>query len=227
MAQAGHAVNPAPRSGPAAGGCAFGRLRSSASQAKRPHPWGLGRRIHAPHGPACRLAPASDSFLRARNESRNSRSKEEAQSRIKSSANRGWHLPSQIKLDQIPAALAGTCPEAEGMAVQDRWRHGPGACAGRVGQDAQPRSCRVRRTAHTSKAPSSPHGWVYGVSCTAMSSASPHIRKALLWLWLWLWLLTLILLLTFCPFGRPSVGVHQGISRVAPFGEAEHIERRS
>src|SRR5690606_29140273 len=38
---AGHAVNPAPRSGPAAGGCAFGRLRSSASQAKHPHPWGL------------------------------------------------------------------------------------------------------------------------------------------------------------------------------------------
>jgi len=29
-------------------------------------------------------------------------------------------------------------------------------------------------------APSSPHGWVYGVSCTAMPSASPRIRKALL-----------------------------------------------
>ncbi len=29
--------------------------------------------------------------------------------------------------------------------------HGPEACLGRVGQDAQPRSCRVRRTAHTSK----------------------------------------------------------------------------
>ncbi len=40
---AGDAVNPAPRSGPVAGGWAFGRLRSSASQAKRPHPWGLGR----------------------------------------------------------------------------------------------------------------------------------------------------------------------------------------
>ncbi len=38
---AGHAVNPPPGSGPAAGGWAFGRLRSSASQAKRPHPWGL------------------------------------------------------------------------------------------------------------------------------------------------------------------------------------------
>jgi len=40
---AGDAVNP--QSGPAAGGCAFGHLRSSASQAKRPHPWGLGRRL--------------------------------------------------------------------------------------------------------------------------------------------------------------------------------------
>ncbi|MET3150416.1 UNVERIFIED_ORG: hypothetical protein ABIC77_001630, partial [Stenotrophomonas geniculata] len=33
---------------------------------------------------------------------------------------------------------------------------GPRHALGRVGQDAQPRSCRVRRTAHTSKAPSSP-----------------------------------------------------------------------
>ncbi|RTQ90153.1 hypothetical protein EKL94_07850 [Stenotrophomonas maltophilia] len=45
-----------------------------------------------------------------------------------------------------------------GVGWQDRWRHGPEACLGRVGQDAQPRPCRVRRTAHTSKAPSSPQG---------------------------------------------------------------------
>jgi len=50
-----------------------------------------------------------------------------------------------------------------------------------------------------------------------------------IWLWLWLWLLIwiLILLLISRPFGRPSVGVHQGVRRAAPFGEAEHIERRS
>ncbi len=42
-------------------------------------------------------------------------------------------------------------------------RHGPEACLGRVGQDAQPRSCRVRRTAHTSKPRPSPHGRVDGV----------------------------------------------------------------
>ena len=35
--------------------------------------------------------------------------------------------------------------------VAGREPHGPEACLGRVGQDAQPRSCRVRRKAHTSK----------------------------------------------------------------------------
>ncbi|MRI43960.1 hypothetical protein D5301_17205 [Stenotrophomonas sp. MH181796] len=49
---AGAAASPPPGPGPAAGGCAFGRLRSSASQAKRPHPCKLGRRIHAAHAPA-------------------------------------------------------------------------------------------------------------------------------------------------------------------------------
>jgi hypothetical protein len=39
--------------------------------------------------------------------------------------------------------------------------------------------------------------------------------------------LILIWLLIFRPFGRPSVGVHQGVRRVAPFDEVEHIERRS
>jgi hypothetical protein len=42
----------------------------------------------------------------------------------------------------------------------------------------------------------------------------------LIWLWLWLWLLI------FCPFGRPSEGVHPGVRRAAPFDEVEHIERR-
>jgi hypothetical protein len=32
--------------------------------------------------------------------------------------------------------------------------------------------------------------------------------------------------LIFSPFGRPSVGVHPGIRRVAPCGVAAHIERR-
>ncbi len=47
------------------------------------------------------------------------------------------------------------------------WRgcepHGPEACLGRVGQDAQPGSCRVRRTAHTSKRLPSLQGRIHGV----------------------------------------------------------------
>jgi len=42
--------------------------------------------------------------------------------------------------------------------VEGGERHGPEACLGRVGQDAPPRSCRVRRTAHTSKPRPSLHG---------------------------------------------------------------------
>ncbi len=57
---AGHAVNP--QTGPAAGGCAFGRLRSSASQAKRPHPWGLDGAIHGANGPASPHRPTLDRF---------------------------------------------------------------------------------------------------------------------------------------------------------------------
>ncbi|MBA0229447.1 hypothetical protein E4420_01500 [Stenotrophomonas maltophilia] len=49
-----------PLRGPAAaGGCAFGRLRSSASQAKRPHPCKLGRAIHGAHAPATGPTPPS------------------------------------------------------------------------------------------------------------------------------------------------------------------------
>ncbi len=59
---AGHAVTPPPGSGPAAGGWAFGRLRSSASHAKRPHPWGLDGAIHGANGPASPHRPTFDSF---------------------------------------------------------------------------------------------------------------------------------------------------------------------
>ena len=59
-------------------------------------------------------------------------------------------------------------------ATQNRRRHGPEACPGRVGQDAQPRSCRVRRTAHTSKAPTSLHGCIHSVFCVAPAPQRPH-----------------------------------------------------
>ncbi len=58
----GHAASPAPRPGPAAGGCAFGRMRGSASQAMRPHPCKLRRRIHAAQGPATPPPPTPDSW---------------------------------------------------------------------------------------------------------------------------------------------------------------------
>ncbi len=73
----------------------------------------------------------------------------------------GRHLPTvaqnDVRTDRRNLSKAGWvrlrgCP-----------RHGPEACLGRVGQDAQPRSCRVRRTAHTSKPRPSPHGRVDGV----------------------------------------------------------------
>gem|GEM_PF-3245432 len=41
-----HAVNPAPRPGPAAGGCAFNRMRGRAQQAMRLHPCRLVSAIH-------------------------------------------------------------------------------------------------------------------------------------------------------------------------------------
>jgi hypothetical protein len=44
----------------------------------------------------------------------------------------------------------------------------------------------------------------------------------LIWLLIVLWLWLLI----FCPFGRPSGGVHPGVRREAPCGAAAYIERR-
>ena len=54
---AGHAVNPAPRSGPAAGGCAFERMRANASHAMHSHPWGLDVRLARSCNPAQAARP--------------------------------------------------------------------------------------------------------------------------------------------------------------------------
>ncbi len=56
--------------------------------------------------------------------------------------------------------------------VAGREPHGPEACLGRVGQDAQPRSCRVRRTAHTSKPRPSLHGRTCSVPATGPTPPS-------------------------------------------------------
>ena len=70
--------------------------------------------------------------------------------------------------------------------------------------------------------------WVFHVGVTLPNTAiSPlslweraRVRGLLIWFLIWLWLLI------FSPFGRPSVGVHQGVRRAAPCGEAAYIERR-
>ena len=87
----------------------------------------------------------------ARNESGNSKSKEKAESKA---------VPTKVGSYQKHGA-ASACTRA-------RVNVSRGGGHGRAGPLAP------------WMAPSSPHGWVYGVSCTAMPSASPRIRKALL-----------------------------------------------
>ncbi len=87
---AGGAASPPPGPGPAAGGWAFGRLRSSASQAKRPHPCKLGRRIHAAHAPAQPTHPAADSFRARPPRKRKRRSKAEADRFAALARSRAW-----------------------------------------------------------------------------------------------------------------------------------------
>ena len=55
------------------------------------------------------------------------------------------------------------CRRPVGLGARGCQPHGPEACLGRVGQDAQPGSCRVRRTAHTSKRLPSLQGRIHGV----------------------------------------------------------------
>ncbi len=76
---------------------------------------------------------------------------------------RGSTLQRHLPIDSIPCRpTVGThqqpriCRKAGWVRLRGREPHGPEACLGRVGQDAQPRSCRVRRTAHTSKPRPSP-----------------------------------------------------------------------
>ncbi len=76
----------------------------------------------------------------------------------------GRHLPAvaqnDVRTDRRNLSKAGW------GRLQGRERHGPEACLGRVGQDAQPRSCRVRRTAHTSKRRPSLQGRTCSVPAT-------------------------------------------------------------
>ena len=77
---------------------------------------------------------------------------------------RDWtHFVSASRCPSVARTYAFPCVPAmcEGLAWVGWWdcrKHGSGVYAGRVGQDAQPRPCRMRRKAHASKFSPSPHG---------------------------------------------------------------------
>ena len=187
---AGAAASPPPGPGPAAGGWAFGRLRSRASQAKRPHPCKLGRRIHAAHAPAQPTRPATDSFRVRPPRKRKRRSKADRfapHPRITwiYRVDQGRHLPT----------AAGIFRGWGGVGLQDRWRHGwrhraprDGftACPAAPHRPAQPSAtqsrcccccclcrCRAASPAKATTSPSlqSPAG--RGSPATAAASATP------------------------------------------------------
>ncbi|CRX67501.1 unnamed protein product [Stenotrophomonas maltophilia] len=134
-------------------------------------PCKLGRRIHAAHAPAQPLPPDLWQFPCA---PATEDQKKRAEAKATAGRFRGQiPFPQEkgsdpsFQADNTNALAVRRSRQREGWAGvgwRDRWRHGPEACLGRVGQDAQPRSCRVRRTAHTSKAPSSLQGSTCSVS---------------------------------------------------------------
>ncbi len=73
-----------------------------------------------------------------------------------------------------PTNSSGNLSKAGWVRLRGREPHGPEACLGRVGQDAQPRSCRVRRTAHTSKRRPSLHGRTCSVPRNRTHPAIPR-----------------------------------------------------
>jgi len=73
-----------------------------------------------------------------------------------------------------PTKSRGKLSKAGWVRLRGREPHGPEACLGRVGQDAQPRSCRVRRTAHTSKRRPSLHGRTCSVPLNRTHPAIPR-----------------------------------------------------
>ena len=110
-----------PQSGPAAGGCAFGRLRSSASQAKRLTHGGLAA-ASMPRTLRNRTHPAFDRCPRSAGMALE----------VRSVFRRKTDLTELIQyLKEIHPRMAwiyrpssGHCRGWGGVAVQDRWRHG-------------------------------------------------------------------------------------------------------
>ncbi len=154
----GDAASPPPGPGPAAGGCAFGRLRSSASQAKRPHPCKLGRRLlvalscahgktrvgrpaqpargtpraHAAHAPTTGPNPAFDSSQRRAVDPRHAWMKR-LETMDQSMERKRWVTSRSSAAPNTPRPTARTTPG---------WRPAPGGC--RPAGSAAP--ARRRRT---------------------------------------------------------------------------------
>ena len=80
-------------------------------------------------------------------------------------------------LSSIRGGRARKCPWPGGWVAQGREPHGLEACLGRVGQDAQPRSCRVRRTVHTRKRRPSLQGRTCSGPCAAHPPGQPSVAK--------------------------------------------------
>ena len=99
VGHAGDAASTPPGPGPAAGGCTFRRLRSSASQAKRPHPCKLDGAIHGANAPAWPTRPASDSF----------RARPATEERKKSKSGSLRCACSGVDQGRHPPTAAGTC----------------------------------------------------------------------------------------------------------------------
>ena len=184
---AGHAVNPPPGSGPAAGGCAFGRLRGMPRK-QAPSPLGARPRL------------ARVRFLRTPQD--RGRASCPTRPRHASGPCRGRSCPARPPLPSHPPASAvGWLLEARAEAVRTNGPHPPKHKTPqqrRADSEAMnPRFCprfrgagRARGTPPGSgrggcagplapwMAPSSPHGRVYGVSCPAPFPIQTRNRQA-------------------------------------------------
>ncbi len=196
-------------------------------------PCKLGRRIHAAHAPCTAYPPCLRQFPAA---ARHGRKKEEQQrSRASLARSRAWLGSTRAEPNKgrgerrvlfvfhqfvsnpmLFLTVTGKLSGWGGVGWQDRWRHGPEACLGRVGQDAHPglavcagqrtrarrhraprgegallaKHCFASARTHSRQRLGRTAGRVHGVSCqpTPPHPTSSNPEPLWLWLWLWLWL---------------------------------------
>ncbi len=174
VACAGHAVNPSL-------GARWRhpwRQRSCAAHPAQPltvscacQPRKRIKRSEAKAGARCRAEPMPGCCTRSLSAEHGS-ALQKIISIIPALSTHGVDLPCRPR--STPTNSSDDLSKAGWVRLRGRPRHGPEACLGRVGQDAQPWSCRVRRTVHTSKPRPSPQGRVYGVPRTRTRPAIPQ-----------------------------------------------------